>query len=58
MPRVLQNNYISIKVARVNTAKSWNLMKRFDAVRIRYEDCITNSDILREITWLGFAKYL
>lgn len=58
MPRVLQKNYISIKVARVNTAKSWNLMKRFDGVRIRYENGITNRDILWKITWLSFVKYL
>ena len=46
MPRVLQKNYISMKVVRVNTAESWNPMKRFGAVRICYENGITNSDIL------------
>lgn len=58
MPRVLQKNYISMKVVRVNTDESWGLMKRFDAVRIRYGNCITNSDILWKIMWLSFVKYL
>ena len=58
MPRVLQKNYISMKVVRVNTDESWGLMKRFDAVRIRYENGITNSDILWKIMWLSFVKYL
>ena len=58
MPRVLQKNYISMKVVRVNTAESWNLMKRFGAVRICYENGITNRDILWKIACLSSVKYL
>ncbi|HHT9107868.1 MAG TPA: hypothetical protein ACFYEF_02365 [Candidatus Wunengus sp. YC63] len=58
MPRVLQKNYISVEVVRGNTAGSWYLMKRFGAVRICYENGITNRDILWKITWLSFVKYL
>jgi len=53
-----KNNYISVKVVRVDTVESWNLMKRFGAVRICYENGITNSNILWKITWLSFVKYL
>ncbi len=53
-----KKNYIFVKVVRVNTVESWNLMKRFGAVRICHENGITNSNILWKITWLSFVKYL